>query len=192
MNGNLSLNRVLLACLIGLVSITSGCAIVRTERSWPVPTLVAPLKVTSPELRLSSQSIHPSPLKLAENAYAAAIRWMQLNDARCVDDFYLAAMHAYQQIDLQLQSSGFYQRRASEVYRSALDALVVEGKRFSRLHPSRGLRVNLNGNAIQIPILLNNFRHLARRRLSMWTSESSLSPERPGHGCRCDTKSSAR
>ena len=113
--------------------------------------------VASTEKGLSPELIHCLPLQQAENAYADAIRRMQSDDARCVDDFYLAAMLAYQQIETQLQSSNCYQGRASEIYRSSLDALVVEGKRFNRLDPSTGLRVNLNGESIQVPIILNNF-----------------------------------
>ena len=157
MIGILSLNRVLLAYLIGLVSLTCGCAVFGTDHSWPTPILTAPFVVASTEKGLSPELIQCLPLQQAENAYADAIRRLQADDARCVDDFYLAAMLAYQQIETQLQSSNCYQGRASEIYRSSLDALVVEGKRFNRLDPSTGLRVNLNGESIQVPIILNNF-----------------------------------
>jgi triacylglycerol esterase/lipase EstA (alpha/beta hydrolase family) len=141
---------------IFLVGSLVGCSTFPHAKTWPEPVQVAPDAAIA--------AGHPSVvvgdiyLAKAEVAYAAAICAQEQGESQCVDDFFAAAQWAWHDVDSHLRDSGLPQTRAWEIYHSSLNGLVVEGQRFLRLDPRRGLRVRdpLRGWVI-VPVVHHGF-----------------------------------
>ena len=103
--------------------------------------------MASPTKKVRGKSVNAR----IESLYARAARREKKHDARCIDDYYLAATLAWPAVEQQSLKQGAPSGRISEVYHSCLVKLVTTGKHFGRFDPKRGLDIKTPEGLITIP-----------------------------------------
>jgi pimeloyl-ACP methyl ester carboxylesterase len=132
----------------------AGCASLHRAR-WQTATLTSP----DPYMQRKECSIRLGSFSLAnaEIAYAAATQAMEQGDASCVDEFFRAAKYAWDDVEQTTSERYSFSSRASEIYRSSLNAIVTEGQKHCRLDPRIGLRIQSTSGWSTIPITHHGF-----------------------------------
>ena len=146
---------LIVACLC---TKSAGCSMMQCAR-WQTATLTSP----DPFMQRKACSIRSGSFSLAnaEVAYAAATEAMEQGDPRCVDEFFRAAEHAWFDVVQIANEPDAFASRASEIYRSSLNAIVTEGQKHCRLDARRGLRIRSTSGWSIIPVTHHGFPRIA-------------------------------
>ena len=140
--------------IVWIVLLGTGCSALQRPR-WHQPNATSPDSVLLRKecsVRFGSFS-----LANAEVAYAAATEAMEQRDASCVDEFYRAAEYAWDDVEQTTSERYSFHSRASEIYRSSMNAIVTEGQKYGRLDPRSGLRIHSANGWTHIPIAHHGF-----------------------------------
>lgn len=108
----------------------------------------------SPKCFIRPESVE---LSRAEVAYALAELASECEDERCVDHYFESASFAWQEIQSQIRCRGKFDGRADEIYRSSLNALLIQGQRYQRFDPTYGLRIRDMDDWSVIPCTYHGF-----------------------------------
>ncbi len=102
-------------------------------------------------------------------------RWesMEKGDASCVDSFFCAAKHAWDDLAQRTNERYSFDSRASEIYRSSLNAIVTEGQKHGRLDARSGLRIHSASGWSDIPIMHHGFPRSRDDFDEMWSSATT-------------------
>lgn len=148
--------RMLLAvqCIAWMHFFGTGCSTLH-QGKWKSTVL------TSPDVAILRQeySVRPGTAALAraEVAYAAAMAAREQGHASCVDRFFQAARHAWDEMEYAVNAGDPLRGRVSEIYNSSLNALITEGRKYHRLDTRSGLRIGTADGWLTIPILYHGF-----------------------------------
>ena len=138
-----------------LISLLAGCTSLLRHGTWPAPSLVqADSKILTQSVTVRSGSWD---LSQAEIAYALAADASQREDSVCVDHYLEAAEHCWREIELRLHEKSIHDCYAAAIYRSALNALVIEGQKHKRLDPRVGLSIKSQQGWRLIPCVYYGF-----------------------------------
>lgn len=142
-------SQILLICLLG------GCTSLLRRGTWPAPSLVqADSKILTQSVTVRSGSWD---LSQAEIAYALAADASQREDSACVDHYLEAAEHCWREIESRLHEKSIHDCYPAAMYRSALNALVIEGQKHKRLDPRVGLSIKSQQGWRLIPCVYYGF-----------------------------------
>ncbi|MCY2986016.1 MAG: hypothetical protein NTY15_20495 [Planctomycetota bacterium] len=135
----------------------TGCASILGTGGWPSPRL------TTPDYTILSEtcSERPGSLELAQAniAYAKAMKAMERGEVGCVDLFFQAAQFSWYDIQSNAHDHGncLHELPSSQIYHSALQALIVQGQHHNRFDPRVGLKVQTSDGWINIPCHFDGF-----------------------------------
>lgn len=131
-----------------------GCSALRRTH-WQPPVYSTP----DPTILRREFSVRPGSISLAqaEVHYANANNAKNRGDAECVDSFLRAAQYSWQDIEQNANEHYALSSRASEIFRSSLSAIVIEGQKYRRFDARMGLRTYTTSGWQVIPILYHGF-----------------------------------